>query len=680
MPEQDMSTNEEQEPEPFEQIPSAVDSLPLEQATAAADVAILPEPETGEPPVADERERLLTYELESHDSQDSLSAKANTISPDSLEPDGFAWPENIPVTPDSFLESPNVPPADAAEAILPMEKQTDPDEQSLGAQEAPSAERSEESQPPEETIAGPNLSVDQQTEASALKVGSIGSDELAAPSRKAWASEMPNGGQPLEQPIPVLEPPAESPTEAADAAPQAQARTSDQTDGGELQSLVKGGLSTAVSEEVPVAAGAILVSETSEGLQSQTGEDAQQLSGLAPAQPFDNKAPQTASETSSVEVPQKDRISEESLASIGPTAEQSPVTGGIVGSESDQSKQRRPRKPRTQRPSLPTEEVPAPTPTSDLQHLSAQQTEPETTNRTESVIIGGDQPLQVNINGQVRLASEPINVSIWDRRATTTPETGTRLDGNGGKDSSSTARVNSTHKIPWVPILSVIIIALLFVFAVFLICCWPPSWLPGIVEGETPSSEKLVNERRLLATPVAGFYTDDLYGFTIKQPQLPGVTLAAHDTDPDCKGVVFTPETYGLPPSRSSYPRLKVCFVAFDNARPANDMNGQLRALCDHVENNALSMPVRGFMRNSKIGADQLAAREMHLRGQDRESKDDVKLYEAIVEFDQRFYAIEAADLVSNWENTWPVFRSAMDTLQFADNIVIPRDAPIVLP
>ena len=64
----------------------------------------------------------------------------------------------------------------------------------------------------------------------------------------------------------------------------------------------------------------------------------------------------------------------------------------------------------------------------------------------------------------------------------------------------------------------------------------------------------------------------------------------------------------------------------------------------------------------------------------DRETGQNVKLYEATVEFQHRLYAIEAADLASNWDNTWPVFRDAIAALQFADRVVIPPDAPVVLP
>ena len=38
-------------------------------------------------------------------------------------------------------------------------------------------------------------------------------------------------------------------------------------------------------------------------------------------------------------------------------------------------------------------------------------------------------------------------------------------------------------------------------------------------------------------------YTDDLYGFTIKYPQLAITSLVAFNNDPTCKGVMFAPET-----------------------------------------------------------------------------------------------------------------------------------------
>lgn len=457
--------------------------------------------------------------------------------------------------------------------------------------------------------------------------------------------------------------------EATNASPQAQSLTTNHTEAEEAESAEKRGPSTTVREEVPVATEVTLASDTSAILQPQKGEDMQQPPALTAAQTFDAKPPQTTSETSPVEARENDLSSQAGPAVTGPNVEQPPgsMDAQETGSKPDKPKRGRPRTPRNQQPSPPTE-ASAPGPAPGPQHLSAQQTEPEKTNKTESVITGGDQPLQVNINGQVRLASQPINVSIWDRRTPTPPASEARPDGNGGRNNHESRRAGSNPKIPWVPIFAMIGLALLFVFVVLLICCWPPAWPPRPRATPTP-------------TPSAsGFFTDDLYGFTIRQPQLPGVALIPHDTDPGCKGIVFAPAAYGPSPSQSAYPRLKVCFMAFDNARPPNDLDGQLRALCDHIENNTLSKPIRGFMRSTKIGADQLAARETHLRGQDREVKNDVKLYEAVVEFDQRFYAIEAADLVNNWENTWPVFRAAIDTLEFADNVVIPRDAPVVLP
>ena len=65
---------------------------------------------------------------------------------------------------------------------------------------------------------------------------------------------------------------------------------------------------------------------------------------------------------------------------------------------------------------------------------------------------------------------------------------------------------------------------------------------------------------------------------------------------------------------------------------------------------------------------------------QDRETDKDVKLYQAMMEFERRIYAIEAADEASTWDNTWPVFRDAIASLQFVDRIVTPADAPIVVP
>ena len=220
------------------------------------------------------------------------------------------------------------------------------------------------------------------------------------------------------------------------------------------------------------------------------------------------------------------------------------------------------------------------------------------------------------------------------------------------------------------PIVIIAVIVLLFLMALILYRLHVGGPIPPLFASAAPK----------VSTPAPAFYTDDLYGFTTRYPRAIELNLAAYTADPECKGVVFVDEADTQKPTSSAYPRFKICFVAFDTALPAGDIGGQLEARSDQVERNFLSLPERGLMRGTEVGQNRLPAREVYIRARDRETGQNVKLYEATVEYQHRLYAIEAADLASNWDNTWPIFRDAIAALLFADRVVIPPDAPVVLP
>ena len=121
-------------------------------------------------------------------------------------------------------------------------------------------------------------------------------------------------------------------------------------------------------------------------------------------------------------------------------------------------------------------------------------------------------------------------------------------------------------------------------------------------------------------------------------------------------------------------------FPGVDTGNPPNDLHGQLQARADHVAQNDLSEAREGLIRHTEIGQDRMPGQEVYIRGQDRETGKEIEWYESTVQYADRFYAIEAADQVSNWDEIWPAFSDAIATLQFADGVVIPPNAPIVLP
>lgn len=173
---------------------------------------------------------------------------------------------------------------------------------------------------------------------------------------------------------------------------------------------------------------------------------------------------------------------------------------------------------------------------------------------------------------------------------------------------------------------------------------------------------------------------DNLYGYTITPPIVDGVPFIKLETTGDCEGTMFTPDPSRARSGATVYPFLQVCFLGLDTGNPPNDVNGQLQARADQVEIDVLSEACEGLTRYTEIGQDRIPGQEVYIRGQDRETGKEIEWYESTVQYGDRFYAIEAADEVSNWDEIWPAFSDAIATLQFADGVVIPPNAPIVIP
>ena len=143
---------------------------------------------------------------------------------------------------------------------------------------------------------------------------------------------------------------------------------------------------------------------------------------------------------------------------------------------------------------------------------------------------------------------------------------------------------------------------------------------------------------------------------------------------------MFTSDPSKVRSGATVYPFLRVCFLGFDTGNPPNDLHGQLQARADHVAQNDLTEARQGLIRYTEIGQARMPGQEVYIRGQDRETGKEIEWYESTTQYGDRFYAIEAADLVSNWDEIWPALSAAIATLEFADGVVVPPNAPIVLP
>ena len=210
----------------------------------------------------------------------------------------------------------------------------------------------------------------------------------------------------------------------------------------------------------------------------------------------------------------------------------------------------------------------------------------------------------------------------------------------------------------------------------------------GYLAGTVPVKRQLEELTRHLQEPAVAalpyVYTDDLYGFALFYPVKNGVMLSRREATSGCDGVMFTTAANSLGSDPSVYPRLQICFLGFDTGIPPNDLHGQLEARTDRVVRELLDDARPGLVRNTQLGQGRATAEETYLRGKDSESVQDkgkeAKWYLAVAEYNDRFYAIEAADLASDWDVSWPAFRNAINSLKFDSDIEMPPNAPLVIP
>jgi hypothetical protein len=217
---------------------------------------------------------------------------------------------------------------------------------------------------------------------------------------------------------------------------------------------------------------------------------------------------------------------------------------------------------------------------------------------------------------------------------------------------------------------------LLGVLAIVALLLW-------LVAGAPPIGSALQESLpKLLPRPAARSTTspDNLYRFTIVPPIVDGVTFTGEETTGDCEGTMFTSDPSKVRSGATVYPFLRVCFLGFDTGNPPNDLQGQLQARADHAAQNDLTEAREGLIRHTEIGQDRMPGQEVYIRGQDREIGKEIEWYESTVQYADRFYAIEAADLASNWEQIWPALSASIASLQFASGVVTPAKAPIIAP
>ena len=217
---------------------------------------------------------------------------------------------------------------------------------------------------------------------------------------------------------------------------------------------------------------------------------------------------------------------------------------------------------------------------------------------------------------------------------------------------------------------------LLGVLAIVALLLWLVAGAPPIGS----ALQETISQLRPRPAPRSTALPDNLYRFTIIPPIVDGISFTGVETTGDCEGTMFTSDPSKVRSGATVYPFLRVCFLGFDTGNPPNDLYGQLQARADHVAQNDLTEARQGLIRYTEIGQARMPGQEVYIRGQDRETGKEIEWYESTTQYGDRFYAIEAADQVSNWDEIWPALSAAIATLEFADGVVVPSNAPIVLP
>ena len=427
------------------------------------------------------------------------------------------------------------------------------------------------------------------TESAPLSASQEGSEQIAAvklAQESSVENELNTAETQSEDASSKPEPPLATPKSPAEPSPSA------------------GDASPEASEQASPAEGETL------GTIEQEGQLAEVPAPIAPGEPKAVEEPDLE-EKPTAEAPSEPAKGD--TPASPPPSTRSEGTDGAVEQTEGQTSEPNPAKPKRGRSAkravlasqAPKEETPVSKPTEDQTRSSQSEDTTEKASRQEPITIDEDRRYQQTV-AEYTLPRQSPNIYPPSREAPPpNRDASTSSDRRDpGLVSTEGTSDNPPAGFPWVPIAVVLAIALLLLLILVLLRDWPPPWLP--IWGAPDKSS--VNPM----TP--DFYTDDLYGFTIRYPKPGGLVLTAYDTDPDCKGVVFADEMGFRQPSASVYPRFKVCFVAFDAARPAGDIGGQLEARCDQVERNALSLPVRGLMRSTEIGQKRLSAREVYTR------------------------------------------------------------------
>jgi hypothetical protein len=524
-------------------------------------------------------------------------------------------------------------------------------------QELLSAEEAEQQRIPEESIQAPESSeVPLVSPVEGISQVTPPVVEPAVPSEQETAAEEASFAEPPHEP-PTPEEPVPAPESPAEPLPPAEAAAQE-----EPTQMMPAGEAPESQPTEPPSPSAPLEQQAPEVPGQKPEAAAEPPPTPEEEQPFPPQAPPTRPEQAEGSTEQI----EGSAANTSPAKTRRGRTARRAAVASLASAEETPAG------NTAAETLKSQTPSSPSQPEVAAQPEPQEPSQPASRIIGAPQPQYTTQQYQYTTRQYPPPGGTPPPRSTPPEPTSARFDAttDGGRNQEPPGPPAGRRAgIPCVPIVIVAVVAMVLLLVLVLLLIRDGRLVLPLPPPATPR----------VSTPAPAFYTDDLYGFTTRYPRAIGLNLAAYTADPECKGVVFVDEADTHQPTSSAYPRFKICFVAFDTALPAGDIGGQLEARSDQVERNFLSLPERGLMRGTEVGQSRLPAREVYIRAQDRETGQNVKLYEAMVEYQHRLYAIEAADLASNWDNTWPVFRDAIAALQFADRVV-PPDAPVVLP
>ncbi len=168
------------------------------------------------------------------------------------------------------------------------------------------------------------------------------------------------------------------------------------------------------------------------------------------------------------------------------------------------------------------------------------------------------------------------------------------------------------------------------------------------------------------ATPVMRTYRSELYHFSLTGP----ATMTPLEGASDCKGVIFSTEADGL--RSTANPLLSVCYLEPNRTNTAVFLRDRLDRRLAQIGPSRWTDVQIGLPKAASLSRSQAPAVEVFVLGKDAVLGRDVKWYEALVQYDNRLYAIEASCPYLKWETCWPDLHVMIDSIAFQDGVISP--------